>query len=333
MEHPPNDLGPLLGKVTWRADEYLSNLDISALCQRIRNYKKISDTLVDRPGIRQALFDTLTAPGFANLMIPYAHVGVPAGIPLFRARKISLLGDVQTVADIWTAPAQHIGAGRVNDAGEPLLYTALDPLTAGLEIHAKPGDLIAMSLFRSSHRILAIDMTTEARIPGLRKGNRRKLQVIMQFLGELFSQKVPTSDPARYITPDLVAKEFFNPDPTLFHGWWYTSVADSRNIVTSKNLSIRGDVAETLVDYKHTQVVRVDEVTGVSGENKTVAVLKKDLTSDRLISVLLLGSQYCVQLSLIGSGAGDGSMLTGRANASRLKTMLIVLWLLAPERH
>ncbi|BBE21328.1 hypothetical protein MN0502_02110 [Arthrobacter sp. MN05-02] len=282
--NPPADLGSIRGKVTWDSEEYLSHLSIDELRQKIQDFKKISTSLTDRPTIRQALFDILSAPGYASVMIPFAHVEVPAGIPLFRARKVGSLDDLQTTDDIWTAPVQFIGAGRVNDVGEPLLYTALDPLTAGLEIHAEAGDLVALSLFRSRRRILAIDMTTQATISGLRKSSRRKLQTIMQFMNDLFSQEIPSSASGRYITPDLVAKEFFNPDPTLFSGWWYRSVADPREIVTAKNLSIRGDVARTLVEYKHTQVARVG-AGGIGGENQAVAVLVKDSRSTKLIFV------------------------------------------------
>lgn len=278
----PSDISSPKGEVVWTSDEYLRKLELTDLRRQIQHYKRISDKLVDRPSIRRELFKALQAPGSAAIVLPFNHVGFPRETYLFRARKISSPSDIQRRSDVWTAPPHFIGAGRLNDVGEPLLYTASNALTAVHEIHAGPGDLVALSVFKSSRRIMAVDMSSEAKLMELRKGDRRKLEIIMKFLVGMFSQKIPTSDPSRYITPDLIAKELFSPYPDIYSGWWYKSVADPRDSVEVSNLALRGSTAADLVDYQFTHIIDVKALTESGAGNKLVAELRQAPGSDRL---------------------------------------------------
>lgn len=278
----PPKISPPKGEVVWTGAEYLRKLELADLRRRIQHYQKISDKLVDRPSIRRELRKALEASGSAAIVIPFNHLAIPKGTRLFRARKIESPTEIQKLGDVWTAPPHFIGAGRLNDVGEPLLYTAINPLTAVYEIHAGQGDLIALSEFKSSRRIMAVDMSTEATIKNLRKGDRRKLEMIMKFLVGNFSQRIPLDAPVRYMAPDLIAKELFNPYPEIYSGWWYKSIADQRSGTDQYNLALRGSVAENLVEYQQTQIIEV-EALHESGEGATVvAELRQVPGSDRL---------------------------------------------------
>jgi len=173
----------------------------------------------------------------------------------------------------------------VNDVGEPLLYAATDPLTALYEIHAEPGDLVAMSFFRTTRRILALDMAEDITVKNLGKGDQRKLAMIMRFLIGTFSQKVPSNEPFRYIAPDLVAKEIFNPYSDIYACWCYKSVADPRDLPSSRNLALRASTAKILIDYKFTHIVRINPDRGPVGEHEVVTLLQRAPSIDELISV------------------------------------------------
>lgn len=281
----PEDLESLYGEIAWTNHDYLRRLDLHLLRQNIQRYQRLSSKLLDRPAIRRELLKALKAPGVGSVVIPFRHFSLPAGVPLYRARRIDNVDQVKEWKDIWTAPPSFIGAGRVNDVGEPLLYTASDPLTALYEIHAEPGDLVAMSLFRSTRRIIAVDMAEDITVRNLGRGDQRKLAMIMKFLIGIFSQKVPSSEPFRSIAPDLVAKEIFNPYPDIYAGWCYRSVADPRGLPLSKNLALRASTARGLIDYKFTQVVRINSDLGPVGEHKVVTLLEKSTSSDKLTFV------------------------------------------------
>lgn len=281
----PEDIASIRGEVVWTNDQYLRRLDLNLLRQRIQRYQKLSNKLLERPAIRREIFRVLKAPGIASIVIPFRHIAVPPGVPLFRARILSHVDEVQEWKDIWTAPPSYIGAGRVNDAGEPLLYTALDPLTALYEVHAEPGDLVAMSLFRTARRVLAVDMAEDVTVKGLGRGDQRKLAMIMKFLIGIFSQKIPSGESFRYIAPDLIAKEMFNPYPDIYAGWWYKSVADPRVLPLSKNLALRSSPAKNLIEYKFSQLVRIDPKVGPAGKHEIVSLLQKEASTSRLIPV------------------------------------------------
>ncbi|WP_461171153.1 RES family NAD+ phosphorylase [Arthrobacter sp. Z1-15] len=278
----PLRIRPPKGEVAWTGDEYLRKLELIDLRRRIQHYQKISDKLVDRPSIRRELHKALEVPGFAAIVIPFNHLAIPRETRLFRARKIDAPAEIQRFRDIWTAPPYSIGAGRLNDVGEPLLYTAVHPLTAVHEIHAGQGDLIALSEFKSSKRIMAVDMSSEATVQGLRKGDRRKLAIIMKFLVGNFSQKIPSGAPSRYMAPDLIAKELFNPYPDIYSGWWYKSIADPRNGAGQYNLALRASAAEDLVEYQQTQIIDVQALNESGDGAKVLATLKQIPGSDRL---------------------------------------------------
>lgn len=282
----PKDLKPPQGKVIWSVHEYLHLLDLDTLRKNIRRYQKNSHKFLDRPAIRRELLCTLRPPGVASTPLPFRDFEVPSDTPLCRARKISRVEDIQEWKHIWTAPPSFIGAGRVNDIHEPLLYTAFDPLTALYEIRAEPGDLVALSFFRTTRRSFVIDIAEDITVENLGKGDRRKLEMIMKFLITVFSQKVPSNESFRYMAPDLVAKEIFNPYPEIYVGWLYKSLADPRNLPISRNVALRGSTAADLVDYKYTQIARINPDRGVEGEPEPITALQReDPSSDKLVPV------------------------------------------------
>lgn len=277
------EVPPPAGEVVWTEKQYLKRVNIDQLRASIRLYKKRSRKMMTRPEIRRELFRVLNVPGLASIVIPFRHIEIPAGTDVFRARRIQNLEEIRTQSDVWTAPPKYIGAGRVNDLGEPLLYTASNPLTAAFEVHAQPNDLIAMSHFRTTRRVLAVDMASDITVAGLRMVEQRKLGLIMQFLESVFSQRVPPSASYRYIAPDLVAKEIFNPFPDLYTGWCYRSVADTRGVSWAKNLALKGSMAPDFVQYMNTQVVRVDPAEGLLGRHQVLSLLQDG--GDRLVQM------------------------------------------------
>ncbi|MFJ6028718.1 tetratricopeptide repeat protein [Pseudarthrobacter sp. NPDC092424] len=193
----------------------------------------------------------------ANIVLPFRYIKIPIGVELYRARIISEPGQIMTQDDIWMAPASYIGAGRLNDVGEPLLYTAANGATALYEVKAKPGDIVAVSRFRVAHPFRSMQLSARIDEPDISFLSQRKLALIIRFVEEVFNQKIESDESHRYIAPDLLVKEFLNM-PTELDGWTYRSVADPRaNQPFALNTCIRGERAKTLLRYSGTDIVEI----------------------------------------------------------------------------
>jgi Flp pilus assembly protein TadD len=243
--------------VEWTLDGYLQRVNIDRLARAIDDYKRASRKHQTRPQIRRALFEVLRAPGVANVVLPFRYIRVPVGAKLFRARKIIEPGQIESQDDIWMAPPSYIGAGRLNDVGEPLLYASANGATALYEVRAEPGDLVAVTRFKVATPFLSMHLSARIEEPELSFLSQRKLRLITRFVEEVFAQEIPADESHRYIAPDLLAKEFLNM-PSKLDGWTYRSVADPRvENLSAINTCIRGERAKYLIEYVGTDIVEI----------------------------------------------------------------------------
>ncbi|MFJ6283555.1 tetratricopeptide repeat protein [Pseudarthrobacter oxydans] len=254
--------------VEWTLDGYLQRVNIDRLARAIDGYKRASRKYQTRPQIRRALFDVLRAPGVANIVLPFRYIRVPVGAKLYRARKIIEPGQIKSQEDVWMAPPSYIGAGRLNDVGEPLLYASANGATALYEVRAEPGDLVAVTRFRVATPFLSMALSARLEEPELSFLSQRKLRLITRFIEEVFTQDIPADESHRYIAPDLLAKEFLNM-PSKLDGWTYRSVADPRGEnLWAVNTCIRGECAKSLLEYEGTDIIEVSSLDMYKGHTR-----------------------------------------------------------------
>lgn len=248
---------PPSADVEWTLEGYLKRVNIDHFSVAVAEYKRSARRHQSRPQIRRALFNVLRAPGVANVVLPFRAYQVPAGVELYRARTITEPSQIKTEDDIWMAPPSYIGAGRLNNIGEPLLYTATNGATALFEVRAKPGDLVAVSRFRVVKPFLSMALSARIDEPELSFLSQRKLGLITRFIEDVFTQEIGSDESHRYMAPDLLAKEFLN-FHTKLDGWTYRSVADPREeVLSAVNTCIRGERAKDLLAYTGTDIIEV----------------------------------------------------------------------------
>ncbi len=119
--------------VTRLKQEHYANFDLTAFDRRVEAFRQVdmSDPNVD---VVEAVEQVLRAGPDAGYILPHSWDELPAGTILWRARGMTaeaLRAGCITDSDLWEAPVQRTGAGRLNRPSEPLLYTCVDmPLGA-----------------------------------------------------------------------------------------------------------------------------------------------------------------------------------------------------------
>lgn len=288
LEKGPDVIPPAQGDVEWTLEGYLRRLNVDDLKRSIQAYQRAARRPQSRAQIRRAISNVLKAPGVASVVLPFRYSIVPKGADLYRARKISEPGQIKGQDDVRTAPSAYIGAGRLNDVGEPLLYTAVNGATALYEVRATPGDLVALTRFRVTKEFQTIWLAPDIKEPGLPLGSQTKLRFITQFVEGIFTQQIATDDSHRYIAPDLLAKEYFNL-PTQMDAWTYRSVADPGNSPEAVNTCIRGEKAKELLRYVGTDILEIQSADMRSVQSR-IGYLGPSTNTERLLTAICQGS-------------------------------------------
>lgn len=256
------------------------------LKSRIDKYSKQSKKKGSREQIRRQIYAVLMPPSGDRFAIPHSGHPIKLGTPLYRARKLSDPSEMKVESDVWNAPPQFVGPGRLNVDGESLLYTAVaQASTAAYEVRAKAGDLVAMSEYRTIQPFSALRIGDEYLPEGLTLKGEKKLRMIMQFMSDIFTQRTAPDTSHKYVAPELITKEFYDLPPGIFKAWSYTSIADPSGY--GWNLCFRPAHAKQLIEYVSTKVVKihVDPASGgYTFHHEVHMTLVKDQHSDALVS-------------------------------------------------
>jgi len=134
-----------------------------------------------------------------------------------------------------------VSPGRLNVQHEPLIYTAVgNPLTAAFEARIKDGDIFAMIEYRAAEPVTVARIEALAESSGLTGKDSHKLNMILQFLQDAFTQKAGPEESHIYMAPEIIVKEFFDWPPPVAQGWGYPSIA---NPLGGYNVCFRPDQA------------------------------------------------------------------------------------------
>jgi RES domain-containing protein len=154
-------------------------------------------------------------PVLGKLITTYGLVRrIPMETPLFRAR-------VRATGDTWGLTADQLGAppperaraGRMNPAGIPYLYVALDEATALAETVSSPPVEVIVATFRASRELTVIDLSNLPPLPSVfdqeRRMDREGLMFLEAFVREI--SKPVRKDGAEHIdyVPSQVVCEYF----------------------------------------------------------------------------------------------------------------------------
>lgn len=139
---------------------------------------------------------------------------IQAGLPLFRVR-VRATGDTwEPIADqLGAPPLERARAGRMNPAGIPYLYVALEEATALAETVSSPPMEAVVATFRSSKELTVIDLSALPPLPSIfddaRRMDREGLIFLQAFVREI--SKPVTKNGAEHVdyVPSQVVCEYF----------------------------------------------------------------------------------------------------------------------------
>lgn len=242
---------------------YLSRLDPATLRQKIRAYELRSKQIMTREQICADIYSVVMPQGNHPAAFPCLTRRLDSGGKFYRARWLRNTGDFSTMADAWEAPADRVGAGRLNVQYEPLIYTAVEnPITAILEARIQVGDSFAMIEYRSQMPIDAARIEGAIEVTGLNINESEKLQLVMKFLEDAFTQHAGPDESHRYMAPEIIVKNFFDWPLEVMQGWGYPSIANSAG--GGYNVCFRPEQAHNILRVRE---VLIGTCTSISDES------------------------------------------------------------------
>jgi RES domain-containing protein len=139
---------------------------------------------------------------------------IQTGLPLFRIRVRARGDNWELNADqLGAPPLERARAGRMNPAGIPYLYVALEEATALAETVSSPPVEVVVAAFTSSRELTVIDLTALPPLPSIfdetRQMEREGLMFLQAFVREI---SIPvTKDGAEHVdyVPSQVVCEYF----------------------------------------------------------------------------------------------------------------------------
>lgn len=166
---------------------------------------------------------------------------VAAATPLFRARVVRPGEDWDLDAENLGPPPDHItAAGRMNPAGIPYLYTALDAETAFAEVIQGPPCVVVLGQFRATRELKVLNLTELPDLPSIFDDDRREVRDLVIFFDRFVKaiSKPVAKDGAEHVSyvPSQVVCEYFAhafSKKTILDGLMYPSAIHEggRNLV------------------------------------------------------------------------------------------------------
>lgn len=139
---------------------------------------------------------------------------IPASTALVRVRMCRPGEEFNTFEKVGPPPGSLAGAGRMNPAGIPYLYTALDSQTALAEVVPRPPCRAAIATLRLRTEVRILDLTALPDTPSIFDENRADQREALLFLGSFvhaITQPI-LKDGREHIdyVPSQVVSEYFS---------------------------------------------------------------------------------------------------------------------------
>lgn len=177
-----------------------------------------------------SLAETRSSP-MASMLLIDSRVILP-GTMLWRGRNLAAddhvlpLKGMNSVADAWEAPPSKVqAAGRLNKAGESLLYGSYgSPFAVPDEIRVGNNEYFSLMKYEVVDEIKVTAIGLPIPTEHLSESASLGAEAISQFFGRQFSRKVRVKGGFQYQVSELIAKFNYNLPADFHHGWIYPSV-------------------------------------------------------------------------------------------------------------
>ena len=223
--------------VAQKSAAFLTHVDIRELNQRISEFRILNFGAMSYGEVSEAirnviLFDTPL--GKYGMIFP--HRGqYPAGTQFYRVRSIPKddhvlpLRSMSKVGDCWEPPPGIVKMGRLNKAGEPLLYTCpQDPRPAIGELKIPDGERFSLIVYEAIEDINVTGIGFDVNTSDLDPANALKVEMMQGFLRDEFTRDVGRGTEYLYRISETIAKDYFDLPPEIQDAWCFPSMADKR---------------------------------------------------------------------------------------------------------
>lgn len=206
--------------------EYYAHYDIEALERRIKAFEELdlTDAELDVAGA----IDHVLRSESGTLLLPTSWDELPAGTRLWRARAMGedelRQGNIRK-GDLWEPPHQFAGRGRLNQQGEPLLYTCVgDPFgtltEARIEVAGAGFMLIA---YEARESVVVRRVGVANADEELNSEHQAIEEKVSRFLAEVLSTPVEDAGRDTYGFTQKLLRELYGLEPGWESGWIYAS--------------------------------------------------------------------------------------------------------------
>lgn len=251
MEHPA-----LAG-----LESYLAGVDTATLGQDLVSLRAAARAGADQEDLRRLLYRALG--GDRGPIAWVAQTGrYPIGTFFWRCRAFDDEAELKPAftshTGAWEPPAAaRPSAGRVNRAGESLLYTcAVWPTAAPSEARVTDGAPFALMKYVAVREVTVADIRATSTFAPLSPAAQTAQAAVLKFYRDVFYGA--GDEPGCYVLSELVAKDFF--DLPNQDAWMYESVLARGEL----NVAFRADRAHDALRLVGVALQRSRDPRGVS---------------------------------------------------------------------
>lgn len=207
------------------------------------------------------------------LFIGY-KVNVPnfdKGIYLYRGRICSKPNNIKEVS--YPHPTKIKSYGRLNNIGDSIFYGATARSVPFFELDATVGDTLALSVWKSTEKMLLNHIGFTGECSSLLNSNRdlnriydfvKKMNnfsnlnnLVHSYLASKFTQKINAGEEYKYKLTIAIGRKLMMGD--FFVGILYPTIAMSGN---ADNIAIKTDFADSKIDFVSVEFVKITEKKG-----------------------------------------------------------------------
>ncbi|NDK31193.1 RES family NAD+ phosphorylase [Nesterenkonia haasae] len=233
---------------------YLDSMTLNEIESRIERFDQIAWTLGSPERLRDELYAVLTPPHRSSFPVVSAEFrNIPEATNVYRVRQISSPEQIKESADVWHAPPNLVGAGRLNREQESLLYTANSPKVAIAEARVQVGDMFALSEYEAAHDIPVVLVGQQASIAGLNALQATKKRLLDAFFLRIFTTPSLPNGNRPYVATEVLAKEFYDYPADVCTGWMYDSISSPGGV----NFAFRPDESQRVLQFKCVHLARL----------------------------------------------------------------------------
>ena len=260
---PPAHIEPPAeeAKVNLLKRKHYRNFDENRFDQRVADFERLDfdDPKID---LLSAVENVLRQAPDDGYLLPTSWDEITPGQLLWRARPMSRealrIGDI-TPSDLWEAPRQLIGQGRLNAANEPVLYTCLGrPLETLLEARVtQPGDTFLLVGYKVWKPIIVRRIGVTNPDSSLPKEHQRIEEKVSRFVAESLSIPALDDDPRIYAFTRQLLRTIYRLEPGREVGWIYASTLAGPDVL---NVAIEPQSAHAKLEVVSVMGGQIEEL-------------------------------------------------------------------------